>query len=104
MDKIGVTRQTIDYIWYTPKIKCSRVLAITKDEIEPLHMPGWRYPSDHFFIGADLAIPPAARRRLEQNDPPRDGRRRMAQREFSSRRDSPVMTRLLEEIIDAQDD
>jgi len=31
------------------------------------------------------------------------GRRRMAQREFSSRRDSPVMVRLLEEIIAAQD-
>jgi len=30
-------------------------------------------------------------------------RRRMAQREFSKRRDSPVMTRLLEEIIAAQD-
>jgi len=31
-------------------------------------------------------------------------RRRMAQREFSSRRDSPVMVKLLQEIIDAQDD
>merc|ERR1711964_184478 len=31
-------------------------------------------------------------------------RRRMAQREFSNRRDSPVMVRLLEQIIDAQDD
>merc|ERR1711964_73503 len=31
------------------------------------------------------------------------GRRRMAQREFSSRRDSPVMVKLLQEIIDAQD-
>jgi len=30
-------------------------------------------------------------------------RRRMAQREFSDRRDSPVMIRLLEEIMDAQD-
>jgi len=31
-------------------------------------------------------------------------RRRMAQREHSNRRDSPVMVRLLEQIIDAQDD
>jgi len=31
-------------------------------------------------------------------------RRRMAQRQFSDRRDSPVMVRLLQEIIDAQDD
>merc|ERR1711964_876006 len=30
--------------------------------------------------------------------------RRMAQREFSNRRDSPVMVRLLQQIIDAQDD
>merc|ERR1711964_836389 len=35
--------------------------------------------------------------------PPTRERRRMAQREFSSRRDSPVMVRLLEEIIAAQD-
>merc|ERR1711964_370049 len=34
---------------------------------------------------------------------PKETRRRMAQREFSSRRDSPVMVRLLEEIIAAQD-
>merc|ERR1711964_469671 len=31
-------------------------------------------------------------------------RRRMAQREFSNRRDSPVMVRLLQQIIAAQDD
>jgi len=36
-------------------------------------------------------------------DKPVVQRRRMAQREFSSRRDSPVMVRLLEEIIAAQD-
>merc|ERR1711964_185908 len=34
----------------------------------------------------------------------RPKRRRMSQREFSNRRDSPVMVRLLEQIIDAQDD
>merc|ERR1711964_125887 len=32
-----------------------------------------------------------------------DRRRRMSQREFSDRRDSPVMVRLLQQIIDAQD-
>jgi len=36
-------------------------------------------------------------------EPPQRRRRRMAQREFSDRRDSPVMTRLLEEIVAAQD-
>jgi len=39
--------------------------------------------------------------RISAHAPPL--RRRMAQREFSSRRDSPVMTRLLQEIIAAQD-
>lgn len=34
----------------------------------------------------------------------RKRRRRMAQREFSARRDSPVMVRLLQKIVDAQDD
>jgi len=37
-------------------------------------------------------------------DPNWPKRRRMAQREFSNRRDSPVMVRLLQQIIDAQDD
>jgi len=53
------------------------------------------------------------RRRMTQRDPdhrdsavkaPEMIRRRMAQREFSDRRDSPVMTRLLEDIVAAQDD
>merc|ERR1711964_436281 len=57
---------------------------------------------------------PKGRRRMAQRefsshhdssvtDKPVVQRRRMAQREFSSRRDSPVMVRLLEEIIAAQD-
>jgi len=49
----------------------------------------------------ELGQEPAGHRRMAQlldQDP-----RRMAQREFSTRRDSPVMTRLLEEIIAAQD-
>jgi len=90
-DKRGKTKQTIDYIFYTEEFECSRVLNITKEKIEPVHMPGWKYPSDHFCIAADLTFS-------------RQRRRRMAQREFSSRRDSPVMVRLLQQIIDAQDD
>jgi len=91
-DKRGITNQTIDYIFYTSKdFECSRVLDMPKENIEPLFMPGWKYPSDHFCIAADLTF----------NKPA--NRRRMAQREFSNRRDSPVMVRLLQEIIDAQE-
>jgi len=60
----------------------------------------------------ELFIEEAQRRRMAQSEfsSHRDSpvistdRRRMAQREFSSRRDSPVMVRLLEEIVAAQDD
>merc|ERR1711964_825217 len=41
-------------------------------------------------------------RKINEIDPVIDGkRRRMAQREFSDKRDSPVMVRLLEEIVEA---
>merc|ERR1711900_103389 len=121
---------------YTNEFKCSRVLGITKDPIEHVRMPGWRYPSDHFSIVADLKLPersssvrsrpsnspkpmsstspraskPAraryprlvrklSKRRRESKGSPRSPkRRRMAQREFSPRRDSRAMTSLLEEI------
>jgi len=88
-DKIKVTTQTIDYIFYTKEFVCSRILGMTKDKIEALYMPGWRYPSDHFCIAADMILPK---------------RRRMAQRERSNCRDSPVMVRLLQEICDAQNE
>jgi len=91
-DKRGKTKQTIDYIFYTEEFECSRVLNITKEKIEPVHMPGWKYPSDHFCIAADLTFSTAPTKT-----------RRMAQREFSSRRDSPAMVRLLQQIVDAQD-
>merc|ERR1711964_331491 len=60
VDKRGITNQTIDYIFYTSKdFECTRVLDITKEPIEPLLMPGWRYPSDHFMICADPMFSPA---------------------------------------------
>merc|ERR1711964_664741 len=125
--KRGITNQTIDYIFYTSEdFECTRVLNMPTKKIEPLFMPGWKYPSDHFCIVADLictSIPvqrkpiskgnarPAARQTRPRGNavsvarPNRNGnrRRRMAQREFSSRRDSPVMVRLLREIVAAQD-
>merc|ERR1711964_216826 len=130
-DKRGKTAETIDYIFYTNEFECSRVLGITKDPIEHVRMPGWRYPSDHFSIVADLKLPersssvrsrpynspksmsstspraakpakaryPRMVRKLSSKGSPRSPhRRRMAQREFSPRRDSRVMTSLLEEI------
>merc|ERR1711964_395317 len=44
-DKRGKTAEAIDYIFYTQEFECSQVLDITKEPIEPLYMPGWRYPS-----------------------------------------------------------
>merc|ERR1711964_965929 len=97
-DKRGKTKQTIDYIFYTNDFKCSRVLDITKDKIEDMKMPGWKYPSDHFMISADLTFTPQNGRRDAVITDIRNRRRRMAQREFSDRRDSPVMVRLLQEV------
>jgi len=96
-DKRGITNQTIDYIFYTSEprgenkvaLDCSRVLDLPHEPIEAIYMPGWKYPSDHFCIAADLTFT--------------QKRRRMAQGEQSNRRDSPVMTRLLNEVVDAQD-
>jgi len=94
-DKRGKTTQTIDYVYYTSNgLDCTRVLKMPEEKIEALYMPGWKYPSDHFMICADLVLT-GKQSKL---------RRRMAQREYSNCRDSPVMTRLLKEIIDAQDE
>merc|ERR1711964_467874 len=57
-DKRGKTAETIDYIFYTKEFECSQVLDITKDTLEHVRMPGWRYPSDHFSIVADLTLTP----------------------------------------------
>jgi len=58
-EKICITKQTIDYIFYTKEFECSRVLNLPgKNEIEEIHLPGWKYPSDHFMIAADLTLSP----------------------------------------------
>jgi len=103
--KLGITKETIDFIFSTRKdVKCTKILSIPDgNTIGDLKMPNWHYPSDHFAIGADLILTTrAGRRRIAQHDSTKPVRR-MAQREFSSRRDSPVMVRLLEEIVEAQD-
>merc|ERR1711964_729003 len=136
-DKRGKTAETIDYIFYTKEFECSQVLDITKDTLEHVRMPGWRYPSDHFSIVADLTLrrsspsrpssmarspseakspsrgstspaqsprivrkksKPTLSRRCTRSPRSPKPNRRLAQREFSTRRDSPVMARLLDEI------
>jgi len=58
---------------------------------------------DTILIGFGVTpVTEQVRRRLAQNVDSTPNRRPMAQREFSSRRDSPVMVRLLQEIIAAQ--
>jgi len=65
-DKVGGVQQTIDFIFYTKEIECSRILDITKDDLEDCRIVGWRYPSDHFCIAADLTFKKHRRRRLVQ--------------------------------------
>lgn len=53
--------ETIDYIFYkgnaTHSWKCSKVLGFPSlKELEYLWLPGWRYPSDHWCIAADLEL------------------------------------------------
>jgi len=75
--------------------------AATKQGARPMsntRLPAVRAPSRMGSITAPLLV--NGSRRPGNNW----GRRRMAEREFSNRRDSPVMVRLLEEIVAAQDD
>merc|ERR1712098_338888 len=48
--------ETIDFIFYSgDDWKCSGVLKIpTEGKLETLLLPGWKYPSGHFCIAADL--------------------------------------------------
>merc|ERR1711964_418444 len=63
-DKVGGVQQTIDFIFYTKELECSRILAIPpKDKIEDCRIVGWRYPSDHFCIASDLTFKKHDRRR-----------------------------------------
>merc|ERR1711964_527871 len=64
--KIKPVKETIDFIFYTKEIECSRILEITNDDLEDCRIVGWRYPSDHFCIAADLTFKKYRRRRLVQ--------------------------------------
>merc|ERR1711964_221778 len=65
--KLCKTIQTIDFILYTngaqdkkPHWKCHAVLDLPTleylEEMSPLLLNDWKYPSDHFCIGADLEL------------------------------------------------
>lgn len=58
LDKLGKTTQTIDFIFYSQKDWDVRSTLSIPDQstLEPLLMPGWRYPSDHFSLVADLEL------------------------------------------------
>jgi len=55
-DKLGVKKQTIDFIFYSEgDWQVRRTLDVPPAEkLEHLKMPGWKYPSDHFLISADI--------------------------------------------------
>lgn len=51
------TKRVIDYIFYSQGIQCNARLKIpAEDEIDSKRLPGLRYPSDHFAIGAVFRI------------------------------------------------
>ena len=51
-------KHTIDYVLVSPAVAVRRVLAPPdEDEIDAARLPGWRYPSDHVALQAELEIP-----------------------------------------------
>merc|ERR1711964_771061 len=60
LDKLGIKKQAIDFIFHTKEWKVRKVLTVpTEEHIEsqsPQLLPDGKYPSDHFMIGADLEL------------------------------------------------
>jgi len=51
---------TIDYILVSPGVAVLGVLAGPEpEEVGPERLPGWRYPSDHVALLAELQLPGA---------------------------------------------
>ena len=51
------SKHTIDYILITPKVGVGQVLRPPEDaDMAPERLPGWRYPSDHVALQAELTI------------------------------------------------
>jgi endonuclease/exonuclease/phosphatase family metal-dependent hydrolase len=52
-------RHTIDYIFVAGAVGVARVLLPPADaDVAPERFPGWRYPSDHVALAAELRLPP----------------------------------------------
>merc|ERR1711964_322596 len=53
-------KEELDYIFYEKEAwRVARVLKVPqRNAIEACKMPGWKYPSDHFRIMAELALKP----------------------------------------------
>ena len=50
-------KYTIDYVLVSPAVAVRRVLAPPdEDELDAERLPGWRYPSDHVALQAELEI------------------------------------------------
>lgn len=51
----SVAKHVIDYILISPDVRVGRVLLPPAEEgLEPSALPGWRYPSDHVALMAEL--------------------------------------------------
>merc|ERR1712093_587102 len=60
-EKLKITTETIDFICHSKgHFETKGLLSVPEQEVvekaSPTLMPGWKYPSDHFFIGADLEM------------------------------------------------
>ena len=52
-----VAKHVIDYILLSPGVRVRRVLLPpADDELDPSALPGWRYPSDHVALMAELVL------------------------------------------------
>merc|ERR1711964_962461 len=58
--KVGKKFDTIDFILYSKNAWRSNpnVLKTPEEPLEKLLTPGWKYPSDHWMIAADLEFLP----------------------------------------------
>jgi len=60
LDKLGITYQTIDFIFAPHYWKCTSVLSVPSYEeileTSPQLLPSGKYPSDHLMIGVDLEM------------------------------------------------
>eukprot|EP01049_Picozoa_sp_SAG25_P013716 SAG25_NODE_2204_length_1840_cov_1.533601_2_plen_101_part_00 len=55
------TRHTIDYLFVSAELGVERVLLPPRtSEVAAERLPGWRYPSDHIALFAQLRVPVAA--------------------------------------------